>query len=1193
MSLQNIFKKPVERAIDGVIKAQDNANIWQELDEFVITKETHSLLNQFVESYNSYAEGDHSAAGRNGVWISGFFGSGKSHFLKILSLLVDNQSIEHSGMQKSPLDFFADKTSDALELSAVKKMATQSADVILLNIEDQANVRTDSNNNILEVLWNQFNGKVGLCATFPEVAEFERLMQRDGIYVTFCEEYLAEHAEDWESARKRFYFRAPKIAATYSKLSGAAFDGASLSAMVKNQLQITADNFCKIVNNYLDSRGKNQRLVYFLDEIGQFIGGDTQRLLQLQTIVESLGSKTGGRAVVVVTSQQAIDEIIETQTKIERDAFSRITGRFATRLSLTSSNVDEVIQKRLLDKTPVAEEDLTQIYAQNGDILKSKVLFKGNTQEYPIINSAEQFAEYFPFLPYQIRLIQHTFEGIRKHAAAGAHLAHGERSLLSAFQGALKDNIHNLDWNSIIPLYKFFPSIQSWLESTIAATIKHAEGNSALTDRDFEINLLKTLFMVRYVDHFKANLNNLAVLFIENINQDMVVLKERLVVSLERLEAQSLISKSGEVYKFLTNEEQDISRQINQLNPDENEISNALIKLVVEGGLNEVGNKGKFEYSNKKIFEYEFQVDGQAATSSNRNLDFKINFVTERDREKFALYQQNSLATLAQDGEITLVLAEGGWMRELNNYVKTDKFIRERPPASLDERSNSIIRSKQEDNQTRKHKLIAGFKDAIRVAPCWISGRLVSLTSSDLKQIIAQVCEYYIENNYSNLQLITKPYPDPVEAAIRNLIQHGFDDLIGAADTKSLNPKAYVEVENYLQMQKAIGQRANLTSLINRFERKPYGWQEQQTAALLGEMYLNNGINLVYKNQIVAKENIPSKLFAKREWGDIYLELREVTSPELLNNVGKLYHELFKQIGNTLESSLQSEYLKQLETWRQQIQEWRQSASAVNFPLDNALIAGLTALEALGNNQDKILPQVWAKHSELKQLAQLVEQTSSSLEPQLNLWRELMANLNKFRSELNFFASDEQLKQAFTELNDIYQNKELDKLPQVKRLIHQLNTAYVQELINFRNKVIAELDAGLVKITIELDLVNATADERNQTLLALNKYTRNEINEAVNFAKLAGIERNLTMMINEQIDDIHQQFAAKATLARLNDPNSDTPQLAQPRKICRITARNYVGKSYLETTADVDNYLSKLRSELITAIAADNRVEIN
>ena len=548
---------------------------------------------------------------------------------------------------------------------------------------------------------------------------------------------------------------------------------------------------------------------------------------------------------------------------------------------------------------------------------------------------------------------------------------------------------------------------------------------------------------------------------------------------------------------------------------------------------------------------------------------------------------------LAQDGEITLVLAEGGWLRELHNYVKTNKFISERALAILDERSKSIIRSKQDDNQTRKQKLVAGFKEAIRAAQCWINGRVVNLATSDIKQIIAQICEYYIDNNYSNLQLIAKPYPDPVEVSIRNLIQHGFDDLIGAADVKSLNPKAYSEVESYLQMQKTIGQRVNLTGLINRFERKPFGWQEQQTAALLGEMYLNNGINLVYKNQIVAKENIPSKLFAKREWADIYLEVKEATPQELLNNVGKLYHELFKQIGNTLESALQSDYLKQLKHWQEQIHEWRQSASAVSFPLDNGLIVGLTTLDALGNNQDNILPRVWDKHSELKQLAKIMEQTTSSFEPQLNLWRQLSDNLTKFKSELNFFANTELLKQDFSELNNIQQNKDLAKLPQVKRLIHQLSTAYTQELINFRHKVIQQLDSGVAKISAELDLVNASADERNQVLLKLNKYTRDEINEAVNFAHLAGIERNLTLMIDEQIDDIHQQVEAKAKLASLNNSNLSTPATAQPRKIRRIMARNYVGKTYLETTADVDNYLSKLRHELIAAIAADNRVEIN
>ena len=84
--LRDIFAKPVDRSIDGVIKADDKASLLTELDEYVITNEIGARLEQFLDAYNNYDTA-------NGVWISGFFGSGKSHFLKTLSYIRYNFEI--------------------------------------------------------------------------------------------------------------------------------------------------------------------------------------------------------------------------------------------------------------------------------------------------------------------------------------------------------------------------------------------------------------------------------------------------------------------------------------------------------------------------------------------------------------------------------------------------------------------------------------------------------------------------------------------------------------------------------------------------------------------------------------------------------------------------------------------------------------------------------------------------------------------------------------------------------------------------------------------------------------------------------------------------------------------------------------------------------------------------------------------
>ena len=92
MIIKNMFSKPIDRDIKGVIKVgqDDDANIKQELEEYVVTRE---LQKHFSDFFASYKKGIIGNTDKMGVWISGFFGSGKSHFLKILSYLLENKEV--------------------------------------------------------------------------------------------------------------------------------------------------------------------------------------------------------------------------------------------------------------------------------------------------------------------------------------------------------------------------------------------------------------------------------------------------------------------------------------------------------------------------------------------------------------------------------------------------------------------------------------------------------------------------------------------------------------------------------------------------------------------------------------------------------------------------------------------------------------------------------------------------------------------------------------------------------------------------------------------------------------------------------------------------------------------------------------------------------------------------------------------
>src|SRR3712207_5737430 len=132
MLIRNMFEKDITREISGVIKASetDTKKIYQELDEYVVTKEVAKHLNKF---YENYSKGINGTTDKMGVWISGFFGSGKSHFLKILSYLLDNESI----LDKKPIEFFRDKVKDEMLYAEMERISKVDTETILFNIDSK------------------------------------------------------------------------------------------------------------------------------------------------------------------------------------------------------------------------------------------------------------------------------------------------------------------------------------------------------------------------------------------------------------------------------------------------------------------------------------------------------------------------------------------------------------------------------------------------------------------------------------------------------------------------------------------------------------------------------------------------------------------------------------------------------------------------------------------------------------------------------------------------------------------------------------------------------------------------------------------------------------------------------------------------------------------------------------------------
>ena len=355
MLLNEIFAKDVQRPIEGVIKADDVAHLGTEVEEYVLTNEVAKGLELLLEEYTNYTNA-------NGVWISGFFGSGKSHLLKMLAYLlgdVEGQEFDRAKVAES----FRSKATGAFLPALLTKAEHILAKSLLFNIDQKATLITkDQTDALLKVFVKVFDESRGYYGNQGHVAWFERDLDNRGQYEAFKDAYARLAGIPWTQGREQSALEGTSIDRVFAEVNGGeATDG--IIKQYQASYAVSIEDFADEVKAWLDKQPDGYRLNFYVDEAGQFIGSNTHLMLNLQTVAESLNTKCAGRAWVFVTSQEDMDKVVGDRTKKQGNDFTKIQARFKTRVKLTSADVEEVIRKRLLEKNGVGEAALEAIYS--------------------------------------------------------------------------------------------------------------------------------------------------------------------------------------------------------------------------------------------------------------------------------------------------------------------------------------------------------------------------------------------------------------------------------------------------------------------------------------------------------------------------------------------------------------------------------------------------------------------------------------------------------------------------------------------------------------------------------------------------------------------------------------------------------------------------------------------------------------
>ncbi len=1197
MQIKDLFVKKIDRELQGVIIVgqDEKANVVQELEEYVVTRE---LQKHFADFFAAYKKGIIGTTTKTGVWISGFFGSGKSHFLKILSYLLANKEVGG----KTALDYFIDddKIKDQMVLADMRLAAETPADVVLFNIDSKSDTNGKRNKDtIVNVFLKVFNEMQGFCGAIPHVADLERKLTEEGKYETFKAAFREEYGDEWEDSRQDFDFIQDTIVDVLVSMEFMTEAAArNWCEKATGPYSISIEDFAKRVKAYLQKKEKNRHIVFLVDEVGQYIGDDSNLMLDLQTVCEELGKECQGKAWLIVTSQQDIDSI----TQVKGNDFSKIQGRFDTRLSLSSANVDAVIKKRILEKTPTAEETLALLYEQKATIIKNLIVFNDGIEK-KLYSGAQDFIQVYPFIPYQFNLLASVLTSIRTHGASGKHLSEGERSMLALFKESAVA-IKEQEVGSFVPFYQFYNALVNFLDHSHSSVVVRAYENDYINPEHksdvFAVNVLKTLFMIKYVREIEANVDNITSLMIENIDDDRLELKGRVEEALKVLMRQMLVQKNGSIYIFLTNEEQEINNEIEKENVEMSEVITKISEMIFEDILPE--KKYRYPVFNGRYsFPFNEAVDDRLYKST-QNYDIGVRIITpwyENGNDEGRLRMMSG-----QGKEVIVALPnDDEFLTEMRAYLKIDRFLRRNTSMQIAKYS-SIREAKNLEMRERNANVKLYLTEALKSARMYVNGDVVSITAKDVEHKIMEAVGKLVQTVYHKLNYIDAPM---VEMEIRRALQSDDQGMIDLEGLKESNVHALEDVQSFIAMNTRNHMKTSMKTLKDRFMKAPYGFVEQDVEWLVARLYARGDIALTVSGESVSLNNrsqeelfnyITKKQYVER----LLMEQRTRVSDREKKIVRDVMKELFQTTSTTDdEDAILRSFRSNAEKLIGEITILEKEYVRYAYPGREVLSRGKALLRASLQplSTAEFFAEVSKKQDDYLDFAEDFELIKTFFGGgQKDIFEKTVDSLAIYDDSKTYIV-DQGLEAVVAQMRDIVrQDKPYANIPRLPELREKFTDIYSEILDKEAGPVLRSIESDRDRVLTVLHDKEYAAQYSAKYRAQFDEIKEgaehcNNVSQLRSYADKAGA---LKIRLLNEMDARDASLAAQRQAEQKPEDTAgeEPPAPVKTRKVKNVSMKKVVGTSSwrLENREDVERCVGELRAALLAQMDGDDIVNI-
>ena len=612
MKVKEALERDLTRPIEGIIKLDQRNErvVYEEITEYVATER---IRDQYYDVLRAIADAKSEQTEATGIWISGFFGSGKSSFAKNLGYVLAN----HSVLGENAGELFCRQVQDERITALVNYINTAiPTEVIMFDVAGVRDSR-DSTERMSELMYRNLLRALDYADNF-EIAELEIDLEAEGVLDQFIHACEARYGP-WQTVRKtaRNFNCASAILHEMDPDTYPSADSWAKSTTGR-KAELTVDDLVSRVFDLMERRRPGMALAFVIDEVGQYVARSEEKIADLRRIAEKLGQESKNRvsagqapapAWLIVTSQEKLEEVVRAIDS-KRVRLAQLTDRFEHRVDLSPADIREVATRRVLSKRAEAIPVLEKLYSENEGLINTSCQLERTTRWSGL--KREEFVDFYPYLPHFIELSIDIESGMRLGSATPQHYGGSNRTMIKQAYEMLvseRTKVGERLVGALVSVDLIYDSVEGGLPTEKQKDLSDIAMRFARDEHDggWALRVAKAISVLEYVHDLPRTERNLAALLVNEVGKPAPVDEVR--EALEALSRAQFIRQHDDGWKLQTAQEKhwEIERSgfLQPKPKDRNEIRREMI-----GEIFDDPRIRSFQFQGLKTLSVRVMIDG-------------------------------------------------------------------------------------------------------------------------------------------------------------------------------------------------------------------------------------------------------------------------------------------------------------------------------------------------------------------------------------------------------------------------------------------------------------------------------------------------------------------------------------------------------------------------------------------------------